>query len=290
MAVHIDDTPSFGSPNPKARLSRGLVRHVSAPTRPNLKLDRVSSSEGRNNIIKHPSMLSPRASVTSPRSKPNLLSELSLTQSVVSQLRLERDEWRTTAQIQQRQLLSNERDLQSQERSIAMLEDQNAALRAGHEEDVTASNKLFARLQDVIIKHDKLVDQLNDSVRAAARLKKSDRAKGKVWQRNLRLKATLQRYTSQMTSGSAKQDANTEASLLEALALANERIEELESKGEVLLEALDKHNDSSDSRKGGDEEDCGTAQLLEAEVAFRGVLEDETFKEQKGFWQDLLRE
>ncbi|KAF2832569.1 hypothetical protein CC86DRAFT_425093 [Ophiobolus disseminans] len=249
MAVSIDNTLSQSGPGPKARLLRGLARHASAPVRSHWN-------------------------------------ELSLTQAVVSRLRLERDRWRTTAQVQERQLLSSERDFKLQERTVAVLEERNAALCAGHNEDVSASDKLFTRLQDVIDKHEKLVDQLNESVRTATRLKKSDRAKGKVWQRNLRLKATLQLYTSHATVASA----NTEASLMEALALANERIEELEGKGELLLQALQKQNDSYDIAEISIEEEHDTAKLLEAEIAFREVLEDETFKEQKEYWEDLLAE
>ena len=141
----------------------------------------------------------------------------------------------------------------------------------------------------MVTKHEKLVDQLNDSDRTIARLKRSDRAKGKVWQRNLRLKATLQRYTLQATSGPLQPDADTQASLMEALALVNERIEELESKGSALLDALEKRNDSSGSDE-DEMEDNGGAKLTEAEVAFRGVIEDETFKEQKEYWAELLNE
>jgi hypothetical protein len=117
-------------------------------------------------------------------------------------------------------------------------------------------------------------------------LKKSDRTKGKVWQRNLRLKATLGRLSSQV---SLTPDQTAEATLLEALALANERIEELELKGEVLIHALEEHEDSYEE----DEDEDGldrTAHLMEAEVAFRGVLEDEMFREQREVRSDLLRE
>jgi hypothetical protein len=145
----------------------------------------------------------------------------------------------------------------------------------------------LGRLQDAVTSNDKLVGQLKDADRYVARLKKSDRAKGKVWQRNLRLKTTLNRYASQMAFSSLQQDSNTEAGLLEALALANERIEELESKGSALLDVLEQRNDSYGSDE--DENDNST-RLLEAEVALRGVLENETFREQKGQWDDLLKE
>jgi hypothetical protein len=38
------------------------------------------------------------------------------------------------------------------------------------------------------------------------------------------------------------------------------------------------------------EEGDAEARVLGAEVAFRGVLEDESFKEQKENWADLLNE
>jgi hypothetical protein len=177
--------------------------------------------------------------------------------------------------------------LKAREEEIANLENENAALHATHEEDVVANNSIFDRYRDAITKHDKLTDELNEKERALARLKKSDRAKGKVWQRNLRLKTTLQRFTSGAASPAAQTNANTESSLQEALALAAERIEELESTGSKLLEALEERNDSCGSK---DEDEHVEARLLEAEVVFMGVIEDETFQEQKDLWKDLLGE
>lgn len=283
MALQIEALLPTPTSKPKTRLLRGLVRHVSAPARPPSTLHFPNSSEGCQNVNRQHSLPSPRPLSISPRSKPKLLSELSLTQSVVSRLRLDRDEWRTTAQIRERRLLSSERELKCQERAVAILEDQNAALRAGHEETVSAQNKLLARFRNAVTKHDKLVDQLNDSDRVIVRLKKSDRTKGKVWQRNLRLKATLGRYTTQAPT---TPDVNTEAALLEALALANGRIEELESKGTALLEALSIWNNIPSEEDAYD----GTARLVEAESTFQKVLEDETFKEQKENWTELLTE
>jgi hypothetical protein len=112
-----------------------------------------------------------------------------------------------------------------------------------------------------------------------------------VQQRNIRLKATLQRYTSQGTSATTQAAADTEATLREALALANDHIEELEITGEALLDALEKRNDSYGSDDGdGMKEGEAEAGVLGAEVAFRGVFEDELFKEQRENWADLLNE
>jgi hypothetical protein len=205
------------------------------------------------------------------------LSELSLAQSVVSRLRLDRDEWRSTTQVQERQLLAHGQELEHQDFSIKALEDRNVALQAGHGNVVSANNKLFTRLQDATASNDALVGQLKDADRRIARLTKSDRAKGKVWQRNLGLKTMLDRQTLQTASSTSQQDASTEAALSEALALAIGRIEELEDKGNALLDVIDRRNNN-----GGNDEDAhnSTAKLLEVEIAFRGVLEDEAFNQQ----------
>jgi hypothetical protein len=192
---------------------------------------------------------------------------------------------------QEQDLIAAHKDLDDQARSITELEEENAKLRFRHEEDTTAGRQLYSRFQGLISKHDKLVDHFNDAVRTIARLKRSDRAKEKVQQRNLRLKATLQRCTSQGISATTQAAADTEATLREALALANERIEELETKGEALLDALERRNDSCGSDDDEDMEGRDVeAQVLEAEVAFRGVLEDESFKEQKEVRPELLDE
>jgi hypothetical protein len=248
-------------PTPRPRLLKGLVRHASAPAYPPTHLGAGERERRRS---------SSKQSLQSRR--PNPLTELSLAQAVISRLRLERDSWRATAQAQEVQLVSTERDIERQERSITVLQGQNAALRAGHEEDVSNNNRLSARLEHLTAKHDKLASQLQDSMRAAARLKKSDRAKGKVVQRNLRLKATLQRYT---LHASVEQDEGTEAALMEALAAASERVQELERKGQAVLDARN---------------NVDSAKLSEAEVALREVLEDEMAEEMKERWGELLGE
>lgn len=219
-----------------------------------------------------------------------LLTELSFTQSQASRLRSDRDQWRSTAQTREMQLLAAELQVEQQERTIFLLNHQNGALREEHEADATTSKTLLARFRRAVTKQDKLVETLDEASRQLTQLKKSDRAKGKVWQRNLRLKAALHQCASRKASPSAQGQAGTESALQEALAMAQERIEELESKGEALLEALDKRNDSCGSGEDEDMPDNGSATLIEAELTFRGVLEDETFKEQKENWGDLLNE
>ncbi|EAT88954.2 hypothetical protein SNOG_03749 [Parastagonospora nodorum SN15] len=247
MAVTIDSTPATLLPIPKTHLLKGLKRHASAPARPPMTVD---------------------------------LSK------ITSQLRVDRDEWRTTAQLQEQQIAYHEQELEHQRHAFALLEEQHAAVGAERKEIILANDNLFTLFREAVNKHDKLADDLNESKRATARLKKSDRAKGKVLQRNLRLKSTLQRIGMQASCSPAAPNANTEASLLEALAAAAERIDELESKGEALLEALETRDDSSEN----EEEDDGNAKLLEAAVAIRGVLDEESFAEQKQHWEILLAE
>jgi hypothetical protein len=292
MAVEIISVPpSALVPNSNARLLRSLklTRHASAPTSPLLTTE---GSSARQVDIKSKQRSFPSSSSSTLSSdKHGLLTELSFTQSQAFRLRSDRDRWRSTAQSREMQLLSAELQLKQQERAISLLNYQNDALRTEHEADVTASKKLLARFRRAVTKHDKLAEDLNDASRQMTQLKKSDRAKGKMWQRNLRLKAALHQCASRATLPLGQREMGTESALQEALAMAQERIEELESKGDSLLEALDKHNDSCGSE--GDEgvsESDDSVTLIEAEVAFRGVLKDETFKEQKGNWEGLLNE
>ncbi|KAH7069457.1 hypothetical protein FB567DRAFT_456588 [Paraphoma chrysanthemicola] len=251
MAIQLDSEAPTYFPRPKARLLTGLVRHVSAPARPQRTLDRFNST---------------------------------------ARLRLARDEWRHTAQKHEELLLSQGHELQRQERAIAILGDQNANLRATHEEDESKSKALLNCLQNAKEKYDQLVDEFNDAQRSIAMLKKSDRAKGKVWQRNFCLKAAYNHLTSRSKSDSKSKEKDVQAALQEALAMAHERIEELETTGGVLLEALEKQNDSCGSDENEYEDHDMGAGVIEAEVAFRGVLEDETFHEQKEQWEYLLQE
>ncbi|KAL1793162.1 hypothetical protein ACET3X_008144 [Alternaria dauci] len=282
-----------GSPtataNPKSRLLGSLTRHVSAPVSP-LTLEFCRPREGSIDANHQHALPSPKSPHMATRSKHGLLSELSWAQSLAARLRRDRDNWRSLALKQEQDLRTAHRDLEDQTRSISELEEENAKLRFRHEEDTTAGRQLYSRFHVLISKHDKLVDQFNDAIRTVARLKRSDRTKDNVQQRNLRLKATLQRYTSQGISAATQAAADTEFALREALALANERIEELETTGEALLDALERRNNSCGSDDDGEEMREGDVEagLLGEEVAFRGVLEDESFKEQKALWQDLL--
>jgi hypothetical protein len=105
MAVAIENTPPPPCLASKTRLLQGLVRHASAPPRPQVTLGLSKTSERHQRMSKQRSAPHPRSSASSRRSKPNLLNELSIAQSVASRLRVDRDKWRTTAQVQERKLL-----------------------------------------------------------------------------------------------------------------------------------------------------------------------------------------
>jgi hypothetical protein len=172
MAVSVETPPRSTIPRPKARLRKGLRRHASAPARSHLTIGISKPGEGRR-VSEQRSLPSLRSPAMSPRLESNLLSELAITQAAASRLRFERDKWRDTAQIQERQLLVSQRGLRAGEDAIAELEYENAALHAAHEEDVSTNNAIFDRCRDASTKHDKLVEQLNDQDRALARLKKN---------------------------------------------------------------------------------------------------------------------
>jgi len=141
-------------------------------------------------------------------------------------------------------------------------------------------------LQTLATKHEALVSNLSDMARTLLQLKKSGRAKEKMQQRNLRLKALLNRFSENGVAARDKTDANTLAALKEALAVACERLDELEGRGEALLDALDRDDDDGDEGS-EDGEEMGA---LEAEVAFRGVLEDDGFRGMREEWEGLLGE
>ncbi|KAH7356176.1 hypothetical protein BKA66DRAFT_253734 [Pyrenochaeta sp. MPI-SDFR-AT-0127] len=251
MAVLVNQMPPtqtiFPTPS-KPRLPTPLIRHASAPASPELNIDFTSAGENHKIKSLH-SFASPQRSSTKPRPKHGLLSELSLTQSLTSRLRHDRDSWRSLAERQKPDLAAAERVVQQQTSTICYLEDENVKLRNRNAEEFSMGQQIFTRFQELISKHDNLADQLNDALRTIIRLKKSDRSKEKVQQRNLRLKATLQRYTSQVPLPQQIHEDSI-ATLQEALALANERIGELEAKGEALLEVLERRHDNSGS---GDE-------------------------------------
>lgn len=272
---HLTQT-KFSTPA-KSRLLRNLVRHASAPASPRLTNDLTNAGEALD-INKICSISSTQVRATASRSPYGLLTEPSLARSLASRLRRDRDNWRSLYLVQQ------------QASTISRLKDECIKLRDRNVEDVSTGQTLCTRFQDLVIKYDNLVDQLHDALRTISRLKKSDRSKGKVQQRNLRLKAALQRCTSQATLP-VQADEDFVATLQEALSLANDRIIELETKGEALVVVLKKRNGSSASENEEEmEEGVLEGGLVEAELVFRDVLEDESFKMQRENWASLLDE
>lgn len=264
---------SYSSTNIKYRLLKPLQRRVSDSATEAVPPQSSELSESLRNALSPPP---PHSSHVTSTSNIDPLSELSPAQSPAPILR---NNQRALSPQQASPLTSTSQRLASQSRTIRTLTSLNADLAAHLGDALAAGKNLLTRFKDVVSKHDALVDQLHEANRAVLRLKKSDRAKGKVQQRNLRLKATIR---SHQCGGRGREEA-----LLEALALASERIEELESAGERVLDALDGDDSGSEDGDGeGDEE--GGVGLLEAGVVFRGVLEDETFREQKVLWGELL--
>ncbi|KAF2876391.1 hypothetical protein BDV95DRAFT_482944 [Massariosphaeria phaeospora] len=213
------------------------------------------------------------------KSKPlDLLTELSTTQSLAARLRRDRDSWRAEALAREHALTAAEHCIQSQDKKLDRLTTLNISLDDHLQDAVKTGKQLFASFKRVAAVRDKLAGQLDEAMRSIARLKKSDRAKGKVVQRNLLLKAHMKAH---VCGGSGE---DTETTLLEALAAATERIEELENAGERLVDALE----ASASEDEGEEQ--GGAGIAGAVVAFQGVLEDQTFSESKANWEHLLEE
>ena len=160
-------------------------------------------------------------------------------------------------------------------RVIAGLESKNANLETALR-DVVISGK------NVLATFNATNEQLDEANRRAKLLKKSNREKGNVEQRNLALKAYMRSHQCRGTENSKEQ------TLLEALALAKQRIQDLEVAGTKLLDALDCSSDDEEGKSDSDENDrCG---LAEAELVFRGVIEDEMYEEQKLLWEELLDE
>ncbi|KAJ4370430.1 hypothetical protein N0V83_004948 [Neocucurbitaria cava] len=288
MTILLEDKPARSdifAPTAKSRLLKTLVRHVSAPASSLPSPAGFDPSEGNLSISQKRSRppLRPFSSST-PRSEQGLLSELSLAQSYTYN-------WHVHSQKHITDNILAEDTVKSRARTISEQQGQIIDLHHSNEGDPLRYKQLYTRFQAQVTKHNKLVDQLNDALRTINRLKKSDRAKGKVQQRNLRLKATLQHYTSRDGSSTSHLNGNVENTVLEALALANERIEQLESKGESLLDLLEEGKDGGQRDAGGDISERNVSEeILVAKVAFREILEDETFREQKVNWAELLDE
>lgn len=147
----------------------------------------------------------------------------------------------------------------------------------------TTGKKLLARFKRVEAENETLKADCFDARRVSARLKKSDRAKGKTQQRLLSLKAHMGAHAC------GSDESGREDALLEALAVACQRVEELEEAGDKLLDALD-GKDGRKSDVGNADGDASEYEFLEARCRFAGVLDGEAYREQKALWAELLED
>ncbi|KAH9860620.1 hypothetical protein J1614_011951 [Plenodomus biglobosus] len=203
-------------------------------------------------------------------------------QARITQLLQEQDNFRSLSRSQAQQL-------SQQDRIISQLQAENSQLRQANLEATITGKHILSRYHGLIEQHATLEEKLANKKRAYVKLRKSERAKTGIQQRNLIIKATLQRVMMREAPESTEQDANIKATLREALALAMERIDELENAGENVIDALGRM-DESDGDGEGDGERDGQPSLAEVEVTFRGVLGDKGFAEQKENWEELMEE
>lgn len=101
----------------------------------------------------------------------------------------------------------------------------------------------------------------------------SDRTKRRISQRKLQLKAYIGSHVCQGENGKARQDG-----LLEALVLANERIEKLEGGGQQLLDALERTGPPGGSARNEAGEEDGHASLVAARDMAKRVVDDGAFR------------
>ncbi|KAF1950340.1 hypothetical protein CC80DRAFT_240184 [Byssothecium circinans] len=245
--------------------------------------------------------------------------ELSPVEVQLAQLRAERDHWHSKA-IRQRDEIhalkfevakqsrtitrllpgSSKRSLEVEEAYVTKAQElatqnriltcENAILKFHNKDynhDLAEENKKLTR-ENVRLGSRKqgLTVDLARAERTIQQLKKSDRAKGKIVKRDLLLKAVINTHMRGCGGQKGKEDM-----LMEALALAVERVEELEVAGEEFLDALDDMDDMDSELGDGDgdgEDEDERPGLLGAELRFRGVIEDDAFRDQKTLWGDLL--
>ncbi|KAF2474934.1 uncharacterized protein BDR25DRAFT_214325 [Lindgomyces ingoldianus] len=214
------------------------------------------------------SILEEQTNAPSPMSRACLESDLGSAKSIITRLRLDRNHWCTLAK-QQEKNLDNAGRLERVDQEIANPTALNEDLEERADFAVITEKSLLAKYRDVVTKHDKLVNDVNEADRTILQLKKSDRAKEKVHQRNLHLKSLIGRKT------------NKEELLLEALSAAVERVAELEAAGEKLIDTLEEERVRSSGGSGRSEGE---------EIRFRGILDDDEWEEKREIWNDLLDE
>ncbi|ORX97003.1 hypothetical protein BCR34DRAFT_548891 [Clohesyomyces aquaticus] len=220
-----------------------------------------------------------------------LQAELESANSIIVELRRNGENWRTLYSQQAVDLSTVQRRLGMARGTISAHLKSNKDLEQRKDVAETRCKELDTKRRDAITAKEKLAGKVGDVERSIARLKKSAYANGKVHQRNLHLKSLIGRKT------------NKESLLLEALAAAVERIEELENAGDSFLTALEDERDRSSE---GSDTSCDSeaansegrfmedpdefpSSLLQ-EVRFRGTFDDEEWKEKKDMWHDLLGE
>jgi chromosome segregation ATPase len=226
-------------------------------------------------------------SIETPQPITSLTTTLSTAKTLITRLRYDRNQWRTRSLLQDTHIATLTNRLRATKSRVKHLTSENADLDTRLSAALVTGTTLLKSFKEVVHKNDALDEELDEQHRTIARLRKSERAKGKVWQRNLTLKALLHsKQNASPASPGVKEGVHD--TLLEALAAASERIAELESAGEQLLDALDKAEDSDGSAGSVNEEEGSRLGLMEAEIRFRNVLEDEEFREAKELWGGLL--
>ncbi|OAL06862.1 hypothetical protein IQ06DRAFT_4558 [Phaeosphaeriaceae sp. SRC1lsM3a] len=180
MAVLAEHIAQESTSTRKTHQPLGVVRHLSAPARFRLALGQSAVGDVQDRKSERSIPGSPRQPGNAAMSSTRLLRQLSVAQVIVCRLRLDNRDWRANAERHETQLIANEEALQMLQHLNALLEEECAVLRAEHQASVAINNKMLHRLQMAVISQEKLVSQLKDLEREIARLKKSDRAKGKV--------------------------------------------------------------------------------------------------------------
>ncbi|USP79829.1 hypothetical protein yc1106_07103 [Curvularia clavata] len=153
---------------------------------------------------------------------------------------------------------------EGQLRLVSKIEEGNAEFRAQYEEAISTQAQLSAQLEALTIEHKKAVQDLSEVKRRNALLKKDNRAREQVRAHNVRLKVTLQRHLRTTTK--------TIPGLQNALKVAMERIEALESRGMDLLHALERQNMCLESNDKDKAKDKTKTRVTKAKLAFRDTL------------------
>ncbi|KAL6708747.1 hypothetical protein ACN47E_002443 [Coniothyrium glycines] len=211
--------------------------------------------------------------------------------SLTSRLRQDRDSWRTLAREREQDLHASQTEVLKQNDLITTLKNENASLDRHHPKGSQTINISDLHIQQLKTKHDELSNRLQHALRTIARLKKSDRTKDKIQQRNLRLKAALRRVCTRHMSSTPQPDHSIEAALREALALTDARLCDLESSGRALLATLDVrtaahatntlHNDDAAPRM---------PSISNARAAYKQTLLDDAFAQQRENWVEWLED